>query len=196
MNTTSPESTIQTSTDGCSMPDHGSEKASSACCHPSSSPDPTPENGTAPDHSFWRSPKTWRNASKNTLTCLIGCSIGDFGMLIFLQLYYPSTPVMLGMALAMTTGLTTSVLLEAAILKAKEGFAWRRAFEVAFSMSFISMLAMETAENATDYLLTGGTVHPREPWFWGALGISLVVGFLAPLPYNYYQLKKHGKACH
>ncbi|MCA9665976.1 MAG: DUF4396 domain-containing protein [Myxococcales bacterium] len=29
-----------------------------------------------------------------------------------------------------------------------------------------------------------------------ALAISLAVGFLAPLPYNYWKLKRHGKACH
>jgi len=28
------------------------------------------------------------------------------------------------------------------------------------------------------------------------LAFSLLVGFLAPLPYNYYKLKKHGKECH
>jgi hypothetical protein len=39
-------------------------------------------------------------------------------------------------------------------------------------------------------------VPMSDPWFWGALGISLVVGFLAPLPYNYWRFKKRGEACH
>jgi hypothetical protein len=150
----------------------------------------------APSTGFWRDRQTWWRASKNTMNCLIGCSIGDFGMLIFLQVYYPETPAMVMMGLAMATGLVTSVLFEAAILKTTEGFAWKQAFQVAFSMSFISMLGMELAANTTDFLLTGGTTSPSEPWYWWALGISLVVGFLAPLPYNYYQFKKHGKACH
>ena len=103
---------------------------------------------------------------------------------------------MITMMLAMTAGLVTSIIFEAIILKIKEGFVWFNAFRTAFTMSFISMLGMETAENATDYFLTGGTVPPTELWYWGALGIALIVGFLAPLPYNYWKLKKHGKACH
>jgi hypothetical protein len=66
----------------------------------------------------------------------------------------------------------------------------------AFSMSFLSMLAMELAANVTDYLLTGGKVAMHQPFYWTALGISLIAGFLAPLPYNYRQFKLHGKTCH
>ena len=180
----------------CRMPAHGTETAPAACCRPSS---PT-FMGTAPapaaGSGFWRDRDTWWRASGNTLNCLIGCSIGDFGMLIYLQIHYPEMSVMWVMALAMTAGLITSVLFEATILKTREGFAWNNAFKVAFSMSFISMLGMELAANTTDFLLTGGTTSPSEPWYWGALAISLVVGFLAPLPYNYFKLRKHGKACH
>jgi hypothetical protein len=180
----------------CAMPEHRQESAAVACCRPTS---PT-FMGTSPlldtKTGFWRSTTTWWRASKNTLNCLIGCSIGDFGMLLFLQVYYPETPIMLRMILAMITGLITSVIFEAIILKTKEGFQWPEAFKVAFSMSIISMLGMEIAANATDYFLTDGTTSPATAWYWGALGISLVVGFLAPLPYNYYKLEKHGKACH
>jgi hypothetical protein len=146
--------------------------------------------------SFWGDSATWWRASKNTLNCLIGCAIGDFGMIVFLQTYYPDTPIMLVMGLAMVAGLITSIVFEANILRWKERFGWKEAFGVAMSMSFISMLGMELAANATDYLLTGGTTSPSEPWYWVALAIALLVGFLAPLPYNYYKLKKHGAACH
>ncbi len=180
----------------CMMPEHGSDAAAAECCRPSSpkfmGPVTLPESADA----FWADRDTWWRASKNTLNCLIGCMIGDFGMLFFLQIYYPETPIFLAMAMAMATGLVTSVIFETLILKTKEGFAWPEAFKVAFSMSIISMLGMELAANTTDYLLTGGTASPAEPWFWVALGIALVVGFLAPLPYNYYKLQKHGKACH
>ncbi len=117
-------------------------------------------------------------------------------MLFFLQAYYPNLSVMLTMALAMTAGLMTSVLFEATILRAREHFAWPAAFKMAFSMSFISMLGMEITANVTDYALTGGAVKPGTTWFWIALAISLAAGFIAPLPYNYFKLKKHGKACH
>jgi hypothetical protein len=58
-------------------------------------------------------------------------------------------------------------------------------------MSFISMLAMEIAMNATDYLLTGGAILT-----WWVVPLALIVGFLTPWPYNYWRLQKHGKSCH
>ena len=61
---------------------------------------------------------------------------------------------------------------------------WKEAVKMAFSMSFISMLGMEFAENLTDYFLTGGTVLISDAWYWIALAISLVAGFLAPLQFN------------
>jgi hypothetical protein len=117
-------------------------------------------------------------------------------MLIFLQTYYPNTAMWITMALAMTSGLVTSILFETMMLKLKEGFLWKTAFQTAFSMSFLSMLGMELAENGTDYFLTGGVVPVSDPWYWMALAISLVAGFVAPLPYNYYKIRKYGKTCH
>jgi hypothetical protein len=37
---------------------------------------------------FWRDGKTWGRASTNTFNCLIGFSIGDFGMFIYMRLYH------------------------------------------------------------------------------------------------------------
>jgi hypothetical protein len=44
-------------------------------------------------------------------------------------------------------------------------------------MSFLSMVAMELAENATDYFLTGGMVPVTNPFYWVALAISLAACF-------------------
>ena len=147
--------------------------------------------------SFWGDPRAWRRASYNTLTCLIGCSIGNFGMLIYMRTFHADVSMLLTMALAMVAGLATSVVFEAVLLRLGEGFGVREALRTAFTMSFISMLGMELAENGTDWVLTGGgSVPTSDPWFYWALGISLVAGFLAPLPYNYYKLRRHGRPCH
>lgn len=187
-------------THDCTMPEHGREDAPSACCRPSSPQfagfvpvaEPAPQSRLQ----FWSDAGTWRIASRNTLNCLIGCMIGDIAMLVYLQAYHPQLPMMLTMGLAMAAGLVTSLLLESAILRWREGFAWRAAFTMAFSMSFLSMLGMEFAANATDFMLTGGRVPPSDPFYWTALAISVGAGFLAPLPYNYWKFKRHGKACH
>jgi hypothetical protein len=181
----------------CSKAEHEVETARSNSYNPK--PQLFAEATISIKHSrldFWKDSEAWKRASQNTLNCLIGCSIGDFGMIIFLQSFYPETPLWSMMVLAMTMGLITSILFESTILKIKEHFEWREAFNMAFSMSFISMLGMEFTENLTDYFLTGGTVPLNNVWYWVALAISLVAGFIAPLPYNYYKFRKHGKSCH
>lgn len=145
---------------------------------------------------FWTDRIKWRRASFNTLNCLIGCSIGDFGMVIYLQAFYPSTPIVWQMVLAIIAGLITSIMLETILLKAREKFGWALALKTAFGMSFLSMVAMELAMTSTDFMITGGKGAFEDPMYWFALVPALIVGFLTPLPYNYYKLKKFNQACH
>ena len=184
----------------CSMPEHGREGAPSACCRPSSphfaGPKPVEQTVRATTLQFWSDRKVWRVASRNTLNCLIGCMIGDLAVMIYMQAYHPHAPMLLTMALGTVAGLVTSILFESTMLRWREGFGWRAAFTTAFSMSFLSMVGMELAANATDFMLTGGRVPFSDPFYWTALAISVGAGFLAPLPYNYWKFKQHGKACH
>lgn len=145
---------------------------------------------------FWKDALVWKSASLNTLNCLIGCSIGDFGTIILFQHFWPETNIFLMMGLAMINGLITSITLETILLRLREKFAWRAALRTAFGMSFLSMIVMELAENVTDYLLTQASVPLSDPFYWMALGIALVAGFIVPLPYNYYKIRKYNKACH
>ena len=144
----------------------------------------------------WRNWNNWKRASFNTLNCLIGCSIGDFGMILFLQAYYPDTPMYLQMILAIIAGLLTSIALESTILRIREKFNWSLALKTAFSMSFISMIGMEIAMNTTDFMITGGKASFNTAGYWFALIPAMILGFMLPLPYNYYKLQKHGKSCH
>ena len=57
--------------------------------------------------------------------------------------------------------------------------------------NFISMIGMELSMNLTDVILTGGAMLT-----WWAIPIMLFVGFITPLPYNYYKLKKYNIGCH
>jgi hypothetical protein len=68
---------------------------------------------------------------------------------------------------------------------------FRIALKTALGMSLVSMLAMEIAMNTTDYLLVG-----KAALTWWSVIPSLLAGFLTPWPYNYWRLKKYGKACH
>ncbi|WP_370086378.1 DUF4396 domain-containing protein [Ekhidna sp.] len=148
------------------------------------------------EKSFWKDWSKWKRASTNTFSCLVGCSIGDFGMVFYLQAFHPSTPMMWQMILAIIAGLCTSIILETILMKARENFGWMDAFKTALGMSFLSMVAMEIAMTSTDFMITGGKAAFDDIWYWLALIPALIVGFLVPLPYNYYKLKKFDKACH
>ena len=93
------------------------------------------------------------------------------------------------MILAIINGLITSIMLETFILSRQMDL--KNAFKTAIGMSLVSMISMEVAMNTVDVLLTGGAMLT-----WWAMPIMLIAGFITPLPYNYFRLKKYGKACH
>jgi len=138
----------------------------------------------------WSCKHTWSRSAKNTAWCLLGCSIGDFGTILFFQLTEIPFPVLAIMTLAIINGIITSIILETIIL-IKQNFTFKNAFKTAVGMSLISMISMEAAMNLTDYLLTGGAMLT-----WWVVPIMLAVGFVTPWPYNYWRLKKFNQACH
>jgi|TARA_S200000501_G_scaffold17050_1_gene15280 hypothetical protein len=138
----------------------------------------------------WSCKHTWSRSAKNTSWCLLGCSIGDFGTILFFQLTQIPFPVLAIMILAIINGIITSIILETIILL-KQNFTFKNAFKTAVGMSLISMVSMEVAMNLTDYLLTGGAMLT-----WWVVPIMLAVGFVTPWPYNYWRLKKFNIACH
>ncbi len=138
----------------------------------------------------WFCSSTWKRSAKNTAWCLLGCSIGDFGTILFFQLTKIPFPVLFIMILAIINGLITSIILETIVL-IKQNLTLNEAFKTALGMSFISMISMELAMNLTDYFLTGGAILT-----WWVIPLMLTVGFLTPWPYNYWRLKKYGINCH
>ncbi len=137
----------------------------------------------------WKCKSTWKKASINTFWCLLGCSLGDFGTILFFQYTSYSLPTHQIMALAVFNGILTSIALETFILSLSQTLS--SAFKTAVGMSLISMISMELAMNTVDYLITGGAtinIYVIIP--------MLLAGFITPLPYNYYRLKKYNLACH
>ncbi len=141
------------------------------------------------DNFHWRCRHTWRQSARNTAWCLLGCAIGDFGTIAAFQVWAPDTNPMLVMVLAITNGLITSILLETIILSRQLG--WLNGLRTAFGMSLVSMISMEIAMNATDWMLVGSLKLT-----WWSIIPSLAAGFVTPWPYNYWRLKKFGVACH
>ena len=137
----------------------------------------------------WKCKHTWRRSSKNTAWCLLGCSIGDFGTILYFQLTGIPWPTLYIMILAIINGIITSIILETVVLSRQMIIS--KAFKTAIGMSLISMVSMEIAMNAVDWIIMGGA-----KLVWWVIPIMLLAGFLTPWPYNYYRLKKYNIACH
>ena len=144
---------------------------------------------TADTKFHWKCKHTWKQSAYNTMWCLIGCSIGDFGTIVFFQILNIHWSTLAIMILAMINGLVTSIVLETVILINQMKIS--SALKTALGMSFISMIIMELAMNILDWLLTGGAIIT-----WWVVPIMLLVGFITPWPYNYWCLKKYNLACH
>ena len=137
----------------------------------------------------WKCKHTWRRSAKNTAWCLLGCSIGDFGTILFFQLTGIPWPTLSIMILAIINGIITSIILETIVLSRQMIIS--KAFKTAIGMSLISMFSMEVAMNTVDWIIMGGAKLT-----WWVIPIMLLAGFLTPWPYNYYRLKKYNIACH
>ena len=148
------------------------------------------ETSSLKNESFnWTCKKTWKRSAKNTLWCLLGCSIGDFGTILFFQINDYGWSTISIMILAIINGLITSIILETFILLKQMPII--NAIKTALGMSFISMISMEVAMNLVDWILIG----EAKLTFW-IIPIMLFVGFITPWPYNYWRLKKYNLECH
>jgi hypothetical protein len=127
---------------------------------------------------FWQCRHTWRRSANNTLWCLIGCSIGDFGTIAFFQFSGIPWPTAAIMILAIINGLLTSIALETVIMF-RGGMNLSDSFKTAIGMSMVSMIAMEVVMNLTDWYLTGGAVLT-----WWVIQNMLDAGFISPWHYN------------
>ena len=137
----------------------------------------------------WKCKHTWRRSAKNTGWCLLGCSIGDFGTILYFQLTGIPWATLSIMTLAIINGILTSIILETFILFRQMNF--KKAFRTAIGMSLISMISMEIAMNSVDWILLG-----QAKIVWWIVPIMLLAGFITPWPYNYYRLKKYNISCH
>ena len=142
-----------------------------------------------PPKFHWKCKHTWRRSAKNTLWCLIGCSIGDLGTILFFQITMIPFATLSIMFLAIINGLITSIILETLVLSRQMKIM--KAFQTAIGMSFISMISMEVAMNTVDWLIVG----EAKLVLW-VLPLMLLAGFITPWPYNYWRLKKYNISCH
>ncbi|QPK66905.1 hypothetical protein CNBG_10092 [Cryptococcus deuterogattii R265] len=115
----------------------------------------------------------------------------------YLMSFHPQMDMAISMALSMTAGISTSIMLETALLHlGKDRMLLTAAARTAFGMSLVSMLSMELTENLVTLGLSDNNMTLASKEFWLVMCVSMMAGYLVPLPYNYLRLKLWGKACH
>jgi hypothetical protein len=130
----------------------------------------------------------WPLALSATLHCLLGCGLGEVaGMIIGQALGWDNLSQMI---LAIVLGFIGGFALGMRpLLKAK--FSFRFAFKQVLIAEGFSIVVMETAEVLTQ-IYTPGVMHAHitDPIFWTGMLLSLIAGFIAALPINYYMVQK------
>ncbi len=123
-----------------------------------------------------------------TLHCLLGCGLGEVSGMAIATYFHMSMAA--SMVLAIVMGFVFGFLLGMIPLR-KKGFGFRQAFRIVLVAEGLSILVMEIFELGTQLLIPGVMeAGLSDGIFWAGMAASLVVGFGAALPVNYYMIKK------
>lgn len=127
-------------------------------------------------------------AFRVTLHCVIGCGTGDTVGLIIGTIFSWSmmSTLLLGIILGFVGGYGLVM-----IPLLKKRFSVKDASRVAITGETASIAVMETAENLTAFLIPGVlTATIFTSLFWVGLIISVLAGFAAAYPVNYFMVSR------
>ena len=129
-----------------------------------------------------------RPAASATAHCLTGCAIGEvMGLAVATAIGlddFPSIALAVVLAFFFGYSLTMWPLLRA-------GMALSVAFGLALASDTLSIVTMETIDNAIILVVPGAMdAGLDEALFWGSLAFALVVAFSVTMPLNYYLIKR------
>lgn len=127
-------------------------------------------------------------AMSATLHCLLGCGLGEVaGMVIGSLLNWDDlSRMILAIVLGFIAGFALGIW---PLVKAK--FTLKQAFKQVLIAEGLSIVVMETAEVLMQVYIPG-VMHASvtDSIFWIGMLLSLIAGFLAAYPINYYMVKK------
>ncbi len=131
-----------------------------------------------------------------TLHCLTGCVIGEtIGLMLGVSLqWHALQTAIVATLLAFISGFALTLI----PMVVKRGMSIGETFKLVWLGETISIGVMDLTMNLVDYIIGGMNVASIfEPLFWYSLVLSIIAGFIAGYPVNYYMLGKNIKGkCH
>lgn len=131
---------------------------------------------------------TMKLAVSATIHCLIGCGIGEVvGMIIATYFGMSMTgSLIISIALGFVFGFALGI-----VPLVRKGLSVSKSLKIVLIGEGLSIAVMEAFEALTQVLIPGVMVATlTEGIFWLGMFASLVVGFVAALPVNYYMIKR------
>ncbi len=123
-----------------------------------------------------------------TLHCLIGCGIGEVAGMILAT--YWGLSMTGSMILAITLGFVFGFALGILPLLRK-GISFFQSLKIVLLAEGLSIAVMEAFELFAQVAIPGVlNAGLTEGLFWAGMGASLIAGFAAALPVNYYMIKR------
>jgi len=134
------------------------------------------------------SPSLNRLAVSATTHCLTGCAIGEVLGLVLATWWgwdvLPSIGLAIVLAFVAAYALTMRPLLRA-------GLPVRRALRIAFAADTLSIIVMETVDNAVILAIPSAMeAGLTDPLFWGSLALGLGIAGIAAFPVNRWLLSR------
>jgi len=133
-------------------------------------------------------------AFRATLHCVMGCGLGDTaGLIIGTVLGWEIIPTMiLAIVLGFIGGYSLTI-----IPLLRRGIDLKNASKITVVSETASILVMEAAENGTALIIPGVLLAGfLNPLFWIGLIVSVVAGFIAAYPVNYFMISRGVKEAH
>ena len=133
-------------------------------------------------------PSLNRLAVSATTHCLTGCAIGEVLGLVLATWWgwavLPSIGLAIVLAFVAAYALTMRPLLGA-------GLPVRRALRVAFAADTLSIIVMETVDNAVILAIPSAMeAGLTDPLFWGSLALGLAIAWVVAFPVNRWLLSR------
>jgi hypothetical protein len=131
-------------------------------------------------------PSLNRLAVSATNHCLTGCAAGEIVGLVLATWWGWGDAASIGLAIALAFVFAYALTMRAL---AGSGLPLGRRLRIAFAADTLSIIVMETVDNAILLLIPGAMAAGlTDPLFWGSLAVGLAVAWVVAFPVNRWLL--------